>query len=201
MKCINEIFKEISSRLLYKMVVLDIKTRGQRVSSLFIDVEITYSQDNYDYFGLNICEDSYGCCLYDYKLDYPLGILNPIEKINVNETVNYNTLIPSQIPNKQYKNNFVKNYVVNFHIDVFCDVCYKYLYPPYLYNDEIDIDLCTNCFGKNINYSPTMFKYLLSPNLYKDGMGVPKDWLDKCNDYTNIIFKTKRVPTDYLKLF
>lgn len=185
MNCINDIFKEISSRLLYKMVLLDIKTRGQRKSKLYINVELTYTFDNYNYFGLMICEDGYGCCLYDYKLDYPLGILNPIEKINVNETVK--CIIPSQIPPKQSPNNFVKNYVVDFHLDTFCNVCDKFLTPPYLYNhdfldkyEEIQIDLCINCLNEFSNKSNPNFPFI---------------HIDVPIDNSNLIFKTK--PTNF----
>lgn len=188
MKCINEIFKEITSRLLYKIVVLDIKTRGQRKSNLYIDFQlIKCYDDNYNFIGLNIDEDDYVCCGYEYKLDFPLGILNSIEKTNVNEPVNYNNLIPSQIPKKQY--NFLENYVLNFHLDIFCDVCDKDLTPPYLYNHEfyskygvIYIDLCISCLDEFSNKSNPNYPFI-------DKSDIPID-------NSNLIFKTK--PTNFL---
>jgi hypothetical protein len=131
---IREHFKEINSRILYKLVITDIFIRGTTLqqSELYINYEINIT-DNIIYELLingDIC----------YLFNFPFNVLS--YKRSYLEGLKFFNIKPSLIKQEKYNiTDFLiqKSYLYIPDL-IFCDFCEKYLEPPYLYynNEEFD---------------------------------------------------------------
>lgn len=141
---IREFFKEINSRILYKLVVTDILTRGttktyddthhlnfQHYSQK--DIDITY-EICLDFFGDNVV--IYGLLLNNdlsYEFEFPYAILSPSEKLPLDNLEFFN-IKPSLINKQKYNitKPLINDITYNLCGDIIhCDFCNKYLEPPY----------------------------------------------------------------------